>query len=185
MIVAIILLGSLLIISIIFNLFLFRATRVLLNQIAENDNIAEEIAFMQGDYDIPEEEILNIYPNAILLCSLAKNSLNNDTLKITDISNYPKNHIIGLTYLVQPQLFEDIRKDFNSPQIRERLKQSIIDEQGLDPEEVDTEFLDEVIEESIQETFGEYDENGTLTKPLMRNCTVYQLKDGRWLWRSE
>ena len=183
MVVVAILLGVLLIISVLLNTFLFRATRALMKQLIESDNIAEEIAFMQGDYDLPEEEILNIYPNAILLCSLAKNPFNDDTLKVTDVSNYHKNHVIGLTYLVQPQLYDDIRKDFDSPQLRNRLRQSIIEEQGLDPEEADLEFIDRVIEESIQETFTEY--NGTLIKPLMRNCTVYQLKDGRWLWRSE
>ena len=181
--IAIIILSILLGISIFVIVMLIRAVFQLMQAAIEADKLAEEIAFTEGNYEIPEEEILNKYPNAILLCSLAKNPFNDDTLKITDISNYNKNHVIGLTYLVQPQLYDDIRKDFDSPQIRNRLRQSIITEQGLDPEEADLEFIDKIIEESIQETFSEY--NGTLVKPLMPHCIVYQLKDGRWLWRSE
>ena len=149
----------------------------------------EELLFAEGEIDIPEDKIQQKFLDAILLCHLERNNQDDSTWKIVDTSSYNKNHIIGLTYFVQPQLFDDLKATVNEDTLRERAKEKIIDAIGDEYEDADLDFLDDLIDEAMEELMGDkYDideEHGTMTRPLLPHCTVYQLKDGRWLWRQE
>jgi hypothetical protein len=125
------------------------------------------------------------------LCHLEKNLDPNDesTTKIVDISSYPKNHIIGITYFVQHQLFSDLKDSVKMDNLKEKVLNEFMKDHDIDPDEADMDFINELVDNSIKEVMQEeYDideTGGAMTRPLIPNCTVYQLKDGRWLWRQE
>ena len=188
MTIALVIISVLLVISILGNMILWRMLKTVVKLVNELTNAEQELAFCNGEIDIPEADIEQIFPNAIIMCHLEKNTLSSDeTLKIVDISSYEKNHLIGLTYLVQPQFFDSLKAQFQSPDMRNELKRRIMESGEYDPEELDDEYLAQILNDAIQEVLGDeyhFDENeGTMTRPLIPNCTVYQLKDGRWLWR--
>lgn len=191
MIVAIIILGIFLLISILFNLASLKTLFNVMQEIKDLDDLREEYDFLNGDIDIAEDRIAQKFPNTILLCHIEKNSDSNDdsTTKIFDISNYAKNHVIGLTYFVQPQLFEDLKSSTNADAMRDRLRAQFLKDHSINPDEADEEFVNQLIDDAMKEVMNEgyfIDEaNGAMTRPLIPNCTVYQLKDGRWLWRQE
>jgi len=188
MIIAIIILGILLVISILFNLASFRTLFAVMRDIRDLENLREEYDFINGDVEIDENRIANKFPNTILLCHVEKNHDPKDTstTKVVDISSYPKNHVIGITYFVQHQFFSDLKDSVKMDELRNHLRAEFIEDH---PEEDDLEFIDKMIDEAIHETLGgEYnidEAGGAMTRPLIPNCTVYQLKDGRWLWRQE
>lgn len=154
------------------------------------DELTEELAFVQGETDIPDELIDQKFLDAILLCHIEKNPFDGDVWKILDTSSYQKNHVIGLTYFVQPQTFEDLKNAISSDNVKDRVRQQVIEAiYDDDEDEIDEDFIDEIIEQAYNEIMNEeYDideEHGTMTRPLLPHCTVYHLKDGRWLWRQE
>lgn len=191
MLIAIIILGILLLGSILFNISSFRALFNLMREINELDELREEFDFLNGDAEIAEDRIAQKFPNAIILCHLEKNIDPNDesTTKIVDISSYPKNHIIGITYFVQHQLFSDLKDSVKMDNLREKILNQFLEDRDIDPDEADMDFINELVDNSIKEVMQEeYDideTGGAMTRPLIPNCTVYQLKDGRWLWRQE
>lgn len=172
-----------------FCFILIKILKHLLDTLIEEQQMEEELAFVEGEIDIPEERIAQKFPNAIMLCHLEKNEFDDSTWKIVDTSSYSKNHIIGLTYFVQPQLFDELKATVSDDAIRDRAKEKVLDAIGDDYEDADMDFLDELIDEAMEELMGDkYDideEHGTMTRPLLPHCTVYHLKDGRWLWRQE
>lgn len=189
MIVALIIVSVILLLSILLNLFLLIMVHNAVNTLVDIDKVEEELAFLSGEIDIPEEDIAAKFPNAIVLCHLEKNISSEDTTKIVDISNYEKNHIIGLTYLVQPQLFDDLKSAVNADAIKERVFRRLCEEYDINPNDTDNEFIEQLLEQAMAEVINEEysidEEHGTMTRPLVPHCTVYQLKDGRWLWRQE
>lgn len=191
MVLVICVLSIMLILSIVLITLLLRALKNIFKGIQEREDLEEELAFLQGEIDIDEDRILRKFPDAILLCHLEQDpSLGeSDTIKIFDISNYSKNHIIGLTYFVQPQFFEDLKNSVKMKQMRDRLRQKFMEDNDIDPDEADIDFINSILDEAIGEVLEEeflFDEKAqTMTRPLLPHCTVYQLKDGRWLWRQE
>lgn len=189
MVVGLIILSVLLLISILGNIIMYHMLKALVKLTNEFEYAEQELAFCNGEIEIPESEIEQKFPNAIIMCHLEQNKISNEILKIVDISSYEKNHIIGLTYLVQPQFFDDLKAQFRSPDMKKELKRRILEENECDPDEIDDEYLTSLLDGAIQEVLGEEynfdEEEGTMTRPLLPNCTVYQLKDGRWLWRQE
>lgn len=146
---------------------------------------------MQGETDIPDELIDQKFLDAILLCHIEKNPFDGDVWKTVDISNYQKNRIIGLTYFVQPQTFEALKNAVNPDNVKDKIRPQIIKAMydDDDEDEIDEHFIDEIINQAYSQIMDEeYDideEHGTMTRPLLPHCTVYRLKDGRWLWRQE
>lgn len=187
--VALIIVSVFLAISIVVNLIFLHMLRKLILAVMQIDELTEELAFVQGETDIPDELIDQKFLDAILLCHIEKNFLDDNVWKIVDTSNYQKNHIIGLTYFVQPQTFEDLKNAVSSDNIRDQVRRKIIDAIYDNDEDVDEDFIDEVIDQAYGEIMNEEynidEEHGTMTRPLIPNCTVYHLKDGRWLWRQE
>ena len=191
MLIAIIILGILLLGSILFNISSLRALFNLMREVNELEEFREEFDFLNGDAEIAEDRIAQKFPNAIILCHLEKNIDPNDesTTKIVDISSYPKNHIIGITYFVQHQLFSDLKDSVKMDNLREKILNQFLEDHDIDPDEADMDFINKLVDDSIKEVLNEeYDideAGGAMTRPLIPNCTVYQLKDGRWLWRQE
>lgn len=190
MLIAIIVLSILLLGSILFNLSSLRALFNIMREVRELDQLREEFDFFNGDADIAEDKIAQKFPNAIILCHLEKNiNPQDDSMtKIIDISSYKKNHIIGITYFVQHQVFADLKDSTKMDALRKKVFDELVEEHNIDPEDADIDFLNQIIDETIEEVLGEEygdDASETLTRPLIPNCTVYQLKDGRWLWRQE
>lgn len=187
--VALIIISIFLVVSASFNVLFLHMLRNLINAVMQIDELSEELAFVQGEADIPEEAIEQKFINAILLCHIEKNPFDGDVWKIVDTSSYEKNHIIGLTYFVQPDTFEDLKNAISVDKIKDNVRQTIIDAIYNEDDEIDEDFIDEIIEQAYGEIMDEdYDideEHGTMTRPLLPHCTVYHLKDGRWLWRQE
>ena len=187
--IALIVISVFLVLSFLLNIICWKMLRNLVNTVLQIDELSEELAFVQGEADIPEEAIDQKFINAILLCHIEKNPFDGDVWKIVDTSNYEKNHIIGLTYFVQPDTFEDLKNAVSVDKIKDNVRQKIIDAIYDEDDAVDEDFIDEIIEQAYDEIVEEdYDideEHGTMTRPLLPHCTVYHLKDGRWLWRQE
>lgn len=180
MILALIILCVILLGSLALNLICFRIISVTINEMIEADNFEEEMAFLNGEIDIDEDLIEKKFPNATILCQLKKNIINDDeVMKIFDISSYEKNHLIGLTYFVQEQDLNNLRRTMDSKSERQELYQHL-----LQTHEMDSESFERIADGVISEFFGEAT-NEAMFHPLIPNCTVYQLKDGRWLWRQE
>lgn len=189
MVIALIIVSIVLLLSIFLNSILLKMVRNAVNTLVDIDKAEEELAFLSGEIDIPEEDIAAKFPDAIMLCHLEKNTTSEDTIKIVDISSYEKNHVIGLTYLVQPQLFDDLKSAVNTDAIKERVLRKLCEEYEVNLDDTDNEFMEQLLEQAMAEVMDEEytidEEHGTMTRPLLPHCTVYQLKDGRWLWRQE
>lgn len=189
MITAIIILSAVLALALLIIFVLYKIVRVLVTGMTEIEQLQEELAFVQGKIDIPEEQIAQKFLDVILLCHIEKNPNNGETWKIVDTSNYMKNHIIGLTYFVQPQLFDEIKNAVNEDNLREQIRADIIQELQLDENELDSDFVNDILNQAMNELVEDNyqidEEHGAMTRPLLPHCTVYQLKDGRWLWRQE
>ena len=189
MVVALIITSVFLALSLLLNIIFWRMLHNLINSVIQIDELSEELAFVQGEADIPEEAIEQKFINAILLCHIEKKPFDGDVWKVIDISSYEKNHIIGLTYFVQPDTFEELKNAVSVDKIKDNVRQKIIDAIYDEDDEIDEDFIDEIIKQAYGEIMDEkYDideEHGTMTRPLLPHCTVYHLKDGRWLWRQE
>lgn len=193
MVIALVIISILLLLSLLFNIFFLKMIKQLSDVIIQINELSEELAFSQGTVNVPEEAIAHKFLNATIICYIKKNPVDGETWKIIDVSSYEKNHIIGLTYFVQPQIFEDIKSAIGIDQIKDKIRPLI--EEALraeaedDDEEVDEEFIDSVIEQAYEEIMKtDYlvdEENGEMIRPPIPHCTVYQLKDGRWLWRPQ
>ena len=181
MVIAIIILSILLAAAGLVILVLITLCKRLLGQMIDIYNIQEEIAFLQGEIDIPEEDIAQKFRNATIIYNVEKDTLSTGVQKIVDISNYEKNHLIGLTYLVQPQMFDELKAEISSDAVQEEVRRRILEEEDIDENDLD--FLNDLIKDAVDEEFGA--EGEIMARPLLPNCTVYLLKDGRWLWRQE
>lgn len=136
----------------------FGKTILLQNQtITEIQRYLNEIDFLDGG-DLDKELILNEYKNATLLVSYIEG--NNETVVVWDVSQYEKNRIIGLTTFGPTQWVDTAI---------EKLKEQI-------PELFDSMDANEL----RQEIGRDIAQNGM----LYPGVDVYQMKDGRWLWRK-
>ena len=147
-------------------------------------NEVEELEFLQGEIDIPEERIAQKYTDAIVLFNTAADpdAQTTDVTKIVDTSCYLKNKVIGLTYLVPEQMLDEIKEAISHADIKERVitqLQQLYPELDLDG--ADSDFLENLMDGAIDEVL----EEETQTQPLIPHCTVLQLTDGRWIWRQE
>lgn len=125
--------------------------------ILEVQKYLNEIDFLDGG-DLDKELILNEYKNAILLVSYIEG--NNETVVVWDVSQYEKNRIIGLTTFGPTQWVDTAI---------EKLKEQI-------PELFDSMDANEL----RQEIGRDIAQKGM----LYPGVDVYQMKDGRWLWRK-
>lgn len=132
----------------------------------------QELLFMKGLIDIPEEEILNKYLNAIIFYEVRITDSGYE-YKVFDISNFDKNQSIGITYFVQEQSFNEFRKNFETDALMEKLAQEFDEDEDAE--------IDRDLVERITNNFVKTDS----IISIMPHCSVYQLKDGRWLWREE
>lgn len=136
----------------------FGKTILLQNQtITEIQRYLNEIDFLDGG-DLDKELILNEYKNATLLVSYIEG--NNETVVVWDVSQYEKNRIIGLTTFGPTQWVDTAI---------EKLKEQI-------PELFDSMDANEL----RQEIGRDIAQKGM----LYPGVDVYQMKDGRWLWRK-
>ena len=92
MVIAIISLSIMLFISIIFNIFIFKLFNRSLDRIITLNNEFEELEFMEGIADIPEEKILQKFEDATLFCNTVPTKTD-EVLQIYDTSLYLKNTI--------------------------------------------------------------------------------------------
>ena len=137
---------------------IFGKTILLQNQtIIEVQRYLNEIDFLDGG-DLDKELILNEYKNATLLVSYIEG--NNETVVVWDVSQYEKNRIIGLTTFGPTQWVDTAI---------EKLKEQI-------PELFDSMDANEL----RQEIGRDIAQKGM----LYPGVDVYQMKDGRWLWRK-
>ena len=175
MVIAIILLILMLSVSAVLNYILLRALGKAADAIMALQNEFDDLQFMEGMLDIPEDEILQKFDDAFLLCQTIPIE-GEDVRQIFDTSLYLKNKVIGLTYFVPKQLLENVQQEVTTDArieeiIRRKLKENDI----------------EVDEETFQIIFQEAKEQLELddSPPIIPHCTVYQLKNGRWIWRQE
>lgn len=149
---------------------LLKSEERLFNYFIRIKNAQQELAFFNGEINIPEEDILQKFVNVTLFYNIEKDSSIQGIHKIIDLSSYEKNNVIGLTYLVQPQIFNELYSAINLDNFKEYfLQQENISENDF-----------KNILKSLEDN-----EDTIVAQPFIRNCTVYQLKDGRWLWRQE
>lgn len=180
MVIALICVSILLFFSIICNVLLFFISsrfQMILNEIAE---LEEERAFLAGEIDLPEDRVLQKFPNATIIYHVETFPGDaEDPIKVLDTSSYMKNHIIGLTYFVPEQVLKEVNDSlYNSQELRKRIR----DRLAQDADNLEPEALNLLIEETIKEIRQESDLDLDSSIP---HCTVYLLKDGGWIWRQE
>ena len=124
--------------------------------------VFDELDFFDGNSQVfPQKDIERKYENVTLLYNIQKGT---EYSIIVDTSKYEKNNLIGLTYLVPAADYDKLAND-----VMRNVKRKMKEEAGKD---ADVDF----IEETVQDTM-----DGVLI-PL---CDVYQLKNGKWVWRSK
>lgn len=117
------------------------------------------MTFLDGG-EIDSKFILNEYPHANLLVKFIIGD--KETIAIWDVSQYEKNKIIGLTTFGPAQWLDE--------GILRLLKEKPDFFAGMDEED----FVD-----FRKDLAAAVEEQHT----LITNVTVYQMKDGTWLWR--
>lgn len=178
MVIAVIILTIILFITLI---YCIKVTKLFLNSldaISSMNNDFEEIQFVEGFGDIPEEKILQKFEDAILFCKTIP-SKTDDMLQIFDTSLYMKNKVIGLTYFVPEQNLTEVKQNFinNKHDLKTNLRKHI--------ERMGLELSDEEFEALFHHAVENLDKDIEESIPLIPHCTVLLLKDGRWLWRKE
>ena len=175
MVIAIILLILILSVSATLNYILLRALGKAADAIITLQNEFDDLQFMEGMLDIPEEEILQKFDDAFLLCQTIPIE-GEDARQIFDTSLYLKNKVIGLTYFVPKQILKDVQQEVTTDAKVEEIIRRGLEENGI-----------EVDEETFQLIFQEAKDQLELddSPPIIPHCTVYQLKNGRWIWRQE
>jgi len=145
----------------------------------------EEISFLEGKSDFPNNKIQRKFLDVTLLYRVEFRPDYADMTKIFDISNYEKNNVIGLIYFVQKQTFDDLIKMTRGDAVRDSLIRRIQEQYGVAADEEVIEDLMQQAEALISQEERMRQESGLIIRPLIPHCTVYQLKDGRWVWRPE
>ena len=175
MVIAIIVLILILSVSAVLNYILLRALGKAADAIIALQNEFTDLQFMEGMLDIPEEEILQKFDDAFLLCQTIPVE-EEDVRQIFDTSLYLKNKVIGLTYFVPKQLLESVQQEVTTDARIEEIVRRNLEENGI---EVDEETFQIIFQETKKQL--ELDDS----PPIIPHCTVYQLKNGRWIWRQE
>ena len=174
MVIAIIILSILLLLSVLLcgkmGQMIFNMVGVIQGLRAEH----ETIMFMEGLTDIPEEDILYKFDDASLLCRTLP-SKENEVQQVFDTSLYMKNKVIGLTYFVPEQDLVEFKRNIQKDKDLERQLRRKLKLEGID---ISSEELNEIL---TQHPLMDEDS----PPPIITHCTVYCLKDGRWLWRQE
>lgn len=160
---------------------LFQAMKTFMREIDEIEQLNEEMAFYFGEGDFAEEDIVMKYENAIIFYNLQRMPKDKKwtTDKIVDTSLYLKYHIIGLTYFVQEQLANDINSDLTA-ELRERIMRKLAEKYEI---EEDSEVLDDIVNNAMAQELKP--RGDCLMHTFIPHCTVYYLRDGRWMWRQE
>lgn len=128
----------------------------------EITGVFDELNFFDGgEAPFQKNEVLYHYENVTLLYNIQRGTT--EYLTILDTSKYEKNNLIGLTYVVPAADYDKMAKD-----VEKHIRSKIADKL----EDFDKDFLSEHIHETM---------DGVLI-PL---CDVYQLKNGRLMWRSK
>lgn len=136
--------------------------RKLMKNYIDMCDIVDELNFIEGNNDIliQKEEIIRKYENVILLYNIQRGTF--EYMTVVDTSKYEKNNLIGLTYIVPAQEFDKLASDVKK-NVKRKIQNRI---------EIESEWLDDSLEEIMQGT-------------LIPMCDVYQLKNGKWIWRSK
>jgi len=128
----------------------------------EMTGVFDELNFFDGgEMPFKKNEVLYHYENVTLLYNIQRGTT--EYLTILDTSKYEKNNLIGLTYVVPAADYDKMAKE-----VEKHLRSKIADKM----EDFDKDFLSNQIHETM---------DGVLI-PL---CDVYQLKNGRLMWRSK
>lgn len=179
MVIALITLSIVLLISILFNIQLGRMFVNTLNAMTDMQKEFEEIQFMEGNLDFPEEDIQEKFEDVSLVCRTVP-SKDGEMMQVFDTSLYMKNKIIGLTYFVPEQELQDVNSELrNNSDILRKIRRKL-EEMGA--EFTDTEEEQEYFQEIVNRAI-EYEKREEV--PILEHCTVCHLKDGRWIWRQE
>ena len=179
MIIALITLSIVLLLSIAFNVKLAQMFFNTLNAMTSMQKEFEEVQFMEGYLDIPEEDILEKFENVSLVCQTVPTE-NGEMMQVFDTSLYMKNKIIGLTYFVPKQDLDEVNNEIkNKSAIIEKIRRKL-EEEGAEFNEDNEEEFQELAKQVIEHI--ELEEHGP---PVLEHCTVCHLKDGRWIWRQE
>ena len=111
MVIALVIVSILLALIIFIDVIIAIAASAYWRREAEEAKLEEEFLFFNGDIEIPEEDIEKAYYNVLTVCKVeVKDDLPDDVIeKIIDVSQYEKNHIIGLTFFVQKQECEKLK----------------------------------------------------------------------------
>ena len=178
MIVAVVILSIILLMALT---YCVKITKLFLNSldaISDINNEFEEIQFIEGFGDIPEEKVLRKFEDAILFCKTIP-SKTEEMLQVFDTSLYMKNKVIGLTYFVPEQNLTEVKQNFidDKHDLKTNLRKRI--------ERMGLEISDEEFEALFRHTAENIDKDIEESVPLIPHCTVLLLKDGRWLWRKE
>ena len=179
MIIALITLSIVLLLSIAFNVKLAQMFFNTLNAMTSMQKEFEEVQFMEGYLDIPEEDILEKFEDVSLVCQTLPTK-DGEMMQVFDTSLYMKNKIIGLTYFVPEQDLQDVNNSLrNNSDILRKIRRKL-EEMGA--EFTDTEEEQEYFQEIVNRAI-EYEKREEV--PILEHCTVCHLKDGRWIWRQE
>ena len=179
MIIALITLSIVLLLSIAFNVKLAQMFFNTLNAMTDMQKEFEEVQFMEGYLDIPEEDILEKFEDVSLVCQTLPTK-DGEMMQVFDTSLYMKNKIIGLTYFVPEQTLQEVNSSLrDNDAIMKKIRRKL-EEMGA--EFSDTEEEQEYFQEIVNRAM-EYEDVQQV--PRLEHCTVYHLKDGRWIWRQE
>lgn len=174
MVIAIVILSILLLFSV---LVCVKMGQIVYQAVGTIDNLKQEyetMMFMEGIVDIPDEAIMYKFDDASLLCRTLP-SEEGEVRQVFDTSLYMKNKVIGLTYFVPKQDLEEFKRNLQKDKELEKQLRRKLKLEGI---EISTEELREILQQTPV-----INENSP--PPIIPHCTVYCLKDGRWLWRQE
>ena len=149
-------------------LILYRVIRKLFDVYAQREQESDNFYdFSLATYEYPQSEIAQCFEDVLVFCYINKDETVEDTVKIVDTSNYIRKNLIGIIYLVQPQAYDEMTQkiELSLDSIKEAIRRRYPGE-GIDWE-------NDAIQEAIHRPYA-----------FFPHSTVYQLKDGNWLWRS-
>lgn len=179
MVIALITLSIMLLLSIAFNVRLAQMFLNTLNAMTSMQREFEEIQFMEGYLEFPDEEIMEKFEDVSLICRTVP-SENDEMMQVFDTSLYKKNKIIGLTYFVPEQTLNEVNSSLKDNDAMMKKIRRKLEEMGAEFSDTEEEkaYFQEIVNRAM-----EYE--NVQQVPRLEHCTVYHLKDGRWIWRQE
>ena len=147
-------------ISLFFNFIFFKGLLRYHKTIEEIELYLNEISFLNGDA-VDDNIVLNKYEHAILISSMTAITTQEGYM-VWDVSQYEKNHIVGLTTFAP---LNTIQKGLQNAM------------------EINPELFEGMSEEDMRQFKQDLSKKLQGDPTIAYDVDVYQMKDGTWLWR--